>query len=141
MMVSSYWVALSLLALCSPAHSTGKGELALPVPVVERGVRPVLLILIDDLSPETLARIETPNIDALAARSVSFTNVWSAPVCSPSRAMILTGRMPTRTGIGMIVTASTPGLPFGEVTIPELVGGGNGFGKWHLSHDPLAPLH
>lgn len=141
MRLSRVWIASSLLALCPAALAGGKDKPAPFLPGADPGSRAVLLILIDDLSPETLARIETPNIDALAARSVSFTNVWSAPVCSPSRAMILTGRMPTRTGIGMIVTASTPGLPFGEVTIPELVGGGNGFGKWHLSHDPLAPLH
>jgi len=139
--LSTAWIACSLLVLCPVALAGGKDRLALSIPGVEADSRPVLLILIDDLSPETLERIETPNIDALAERSVSFTNVWSSPVCSPSRAMILTGRMPTRTGIGMIVTASTPGLPFGEVTIPELVGGGHGFGKWHLSHDPLAPLH
>jgi arylsulfatase A-like enzyme len=100
----------------------------------------VLLLLIDDLGWEALERIDTPRIDALAARSVVFRNAWSAPVCSPSRAMILTGRLPSRTGIGNTVNLKNPGWSLDEVTLPELVGGGTAVGKYHLSLDPLDPL-
>lgn len=62
----------------------------------------ILLILADDLGWADTARygnrvIETPNIDRLARESMLFTNAYSAaPICSPSRAALLTGRSPAR---------------------------------------------
>ena len=41
----------------------------------------------------------TPNLDALANAGVRFSNTWSMPECSPSRATIFTGRYPLRTGV------------------------------------------
>lgn len=69
-------------------------------------VRPpnVLFIISDDLRPELgcygVPGIQTPNIDALAARSVKFTrNYVQYPLCNPSRSSMLTGHYPTETGV------------------------------------------
>lgn len=77
----------------------------------------VLLILADDLGIETLSRfgvgangVRTPSLDELAERGVAFTNVWAQPVCSATRATILTGRYGFRTGVGrQIVTGPALG--------------------------------
>lgn len=67
----------------------------------------ILLIIGDDIGVEALASFgtglnpaATPNLDALANEGTSFTNVWSQPTCSPSRATIITGRYGFRTGLG-----------------------------------------
>ncbi|MCZ6596311.1 MAG: sulfatase-like hydrolase/transferase [Planctomycetota bacterium] len=65
----------------------------------------VLLIIVDDLNDWVGAlgghpQARTPNIDALAARGVVFTNAHcQAPVCTPSRASLFTGRLPSTTGM------------------------------------------
>src|SRR5215813_1357120 len=64
----------------------------------------VIFILCDDLGYGDLgcygSRIRTPNLDRMASEGVRFTNFNSAdPVCSPSRAALLTGRYPTRVGV------------------------------------------
>ncbi len=83
--------------------------------------------------------IRTPNLDALARAGVRFTNYYSAaPVCSPSRAALLTGRCPIRAGVPSNC-GSMPGdagMPADEVTIAELAKT-RGYatalvGKWHL---------
>ena len=85
--------------------------------------------------------IQTPNIDQLASRGIMLTDYYSAaPVCSPSRAALLTGRYPARIGMSStrnIASAmGVPGMPTGEITIAELArtkGYATGiFGKWHL---------
>jgi arylsulfatase A-like enzyme len=120
----------------------------------------VVFILADDLgymdiganNPKTF--YETPNIDALAAKGIRFTSGYAAcPVCSPTRASIMTGKYPPRTG----VTDFIPGMRNGklrsapnarhialeEYTIAEALrdaGYTNFFaGKWHLGTGPYAP--
>lgn len=87
--------------------------------------------------------IRTPNMDALAESGVRFTNWYSSsPVCSPSRASLLTGRYPQRTGVSRILTAdrNSPGLFEDEITIAKALkshGYRTGvFGKWHLGSSP-----
>lgn len=97
---------------------------------------------------------ETPNIDALAASGMRFTDAYAAsPVCSPTRASILTGKYPARLNItdwiggaqrGMLLPAEYDHqLPLEEVTIAEVLreaGYATGFvGKWHLGDDPYLP--
>ncbi|MEM7206093.1 MAG: sulfatase-like hydrolase/transferase [Planctomycetota bacterium] len=111
----------------------------------------VLIVIADDLGvdninayAESLAPPPTPNIDALAARGVLFRNAWANPLCSPSRANLMTGRRAFRTGVGKFITPpETAGprenvLGLEEMTIPELLDqAGSGYahaaiGKWHL---------
>ena len=85
--------------------------------------------------------VRTPNLDRLAASGVRFTQWYAnAPVCSASRAAILTGRYPDRTGVqGALPSQPTwdvPGLRQGEITLPGLLRGMGyrtaAIGKWHL---------
>ncbi|WP_242203992.1 sulfatase family protein [Aestuariivivens insulae] len=82
----------------------------------------------------------TPNLDKMAAEGMRFTNFYAAqPVCSASRAGILTGCYPNRIGIsGALFPHSDTGLNPNEITIAEMLkakGYATGiFGKWHLGH-------
>jgi len=63
----------------------------------------ILFIMVDDLGKEWIScygadEIQTPNIDALAAGGMRFTSAYSMPQCTPSRATLLTGQYPWRTG-------------------------------------------
>ena len=83
---------------------------------------------------------ETPNLDKLASQGMRFTNHYSAqPVCSASRAGLLTGCYPNRIGItGALFPYHTIGLNPDELTIAEMLktkGYATAiFGKWHLGH-------
>jgi arylsulfatase A-like enzyme len=72
-----------------------------------------LVILVDDLGYSDLGCLgstyyETPNIDGLAAKGVTFTNGYAAcQVCSPSRASIMSGKLPARHGITDYIGAKT----------------------------------
>lgn len=94
---------------------------------------------IGDLSTYGAADIPTPNLDGLASSGVRFTHWYSAsPVCSPSRAALLTGRYPQRTGVNRILQSArhTQGLFADEVTLAKVLQGLGyrtaAFGKWHL---------
>ena len=86
----------------------------------------------------------TPNIDRLAKTGVRFTQFYaSAPICSPSRASIMTGKTPIHAGVPGNAGASASsrrGLPSEEITMAEIFGK-NGYrtaaiGKWHLGYTP-----
>uniref|UniRef100_A0A3Q3WPL2 Sulfatase N-terminal domain-containing protein n=1 Tax=Mola mola TaxID=94237 RepID=A0A3Q3WPL2_MOLML len=81
----------------------------------------------------------TPNLDRLAAAGLRFTDFYSTcPVCSPSRASLLTGRYQTRSGIypGVLYPDSIGGLPLNETTVAEVLKplgyATAAVGKWHL---------
>ena len=104
----------------------------------------VLLIYVDDLGLGDTAVyghpiVETPNIDRLAEQGVRFTHFYApSALCSPSRAGLLTGRIPYRTGIkSWIPDGSSVSLDRSEITIAELlkdVGYRTAvIGKWHLN--------
>lgn len=105
----------------------------------------IVVILADDLGYGDIGTfgatdIRTPNIDGLAANGIKLTSFYStSPVCSPTRAALITGRYPRRLGIDHVFfPESFTGIPPEEVTIAESLKG-NGyrtaiFGKWHLGH-------
>jgi len=87
--------------------------------------------------------IRTPSLDALAASGVRLTNYYSAaPICSPSRAALLTGRTPARAGLSLAKNISSkpgePGMSAEEITIAELARTRGyataAIGKWHLGY-------
>lgn len=109
----------------------------------------IIIIFTDDLGYGDLSsygapNIRTPNLDKMAAEGQKWTNFYSAAsVCTPSRAGLLTGRYPVRSGMASDVTRvlfpdSKGGLPDQEITIPEQMkkaGYQTGMvGKWHLGH-------
>ena len=83
--------------------------------------------------------IKTPNIDAMAAHGVRFTDFYARHKCSPSRASLMSGAFNFRVGIGSIVHPhSSTGMCKETVTIPEMLKE-KGYtsaliGKWHLGH-------
>ncbi|MDR3404143.1 MAG: sulfatase-like hydrolase/transferase [Chthoniobacter sp.] len=89
----------------------------------------------------------TPSIDAIAARGVRFTQFYAgAPVCSPSRAALLTGRYPLRAGLTGNASSEPNGkaaLPGDQVTMAEMFKAAGyttaHIGKWHLgfTHDTM----
>jgi len=105
-----------------------------------------VIILCDDLGYGDVGAtggkiIKTPNIDRMAREGTVLTDYYAAAnLCTPSRAGLLTGRYPIRTGLGVqvIMPSDTKGLPLSEVTIPEALKSGGYvsglFGKWHLGH-------
>jgi arylsulfatase A-like enzyme len=108
----------------------------------------VLLLVADDIGTDKVGvyaehphPAPTPNIDALAARGVLFRNAYAPPMCSPSRATLLTGRLNRRYGLGKALTTRRGEfeLPLDEVTIPEMLAHGphayasSAVGKWHLA--------
>jgi arylsulfatase A len=87
--------------------------------------------------------LETPNMDRLAGRGIRFTQFYApAPVCSPSRAGLLTGRYPLSAGVPGNVSsrAGDPGMPGAQVTIAEAFRAAGyataHIGKWHLGYSP-----
>jgi arylsulfatase len=113
----------------------------------------IILILADDLGYGDLgcygSRLRTPNIDQLASEGVRFTDFYSASsVCTPSRAALLTGRYPVRSGVtGVIQANDSTGLPASETSIARVLKGAGYrtacIGKWHLGSQAqfLPPRH
>jgi arylsulfatase A-like enzyme len=120
-----------------------------------------VFILVDDLGWTDLGSFgstfyETPNIDRLAAQGVRFTDAYAAcPVCSPTRASIMTGKYPSRVNITDWIPGDDPGnrqllgtsdsnqLDLSETSLAEALGqhGYNTFfaGKWHLGNTEFFP--
>lgn len=110
-----------------------------------------IVIFCDDLGYGDLGcfghpTILTPNLDRMAAEGQRWTNFYvGASVCTPSRAAILTGRLPIRNGMmsakyRVLFPDSLGGLPASEITIAECLKPAGyataAIGKWHLGHLP-----
>src|SRR5689334_21229586 len=131
------------------------GALASAATAAENKRWKILFILMDDMGwhdtqPYGNTFIDTPNLNRLASESVRFTNAYAAcPVCSPTRASILTGKYPARLGLTDWIPGRTQWptshvvmpqfkqqLPLEEVTIAEALKplgyATASIGKWHL---------
>jgi arylsulfatase A-like enzyme len=135
-MIRAPWILIGGLALLAgPGESAGSD-------------RPpnIVVIVADDMGYGDIGAyggtdIPTPNIDALAAGGIRFTDAYvSGPYCSPTRAGLLTGRYPQRFGhefnIGMMPAHRDVGLPLDQATMADRLKAAGYrtalFGKWHL---------
>lgn len=135
LLVASVTAAITLLI----SLGTARGGTGAP------SSRPnILLVLCDDLGYGDLAcyghpTIRSPNVDRLAAQGMRLTACYSsAPVCSPSRAGLMTGRTPHRLGIYNWIPLESPmHLKRSEITIATLLKNAGystcHVGKWHLN--------
>ncbi|MDA7861802.1 sulfatase [Mariniblastus sp.] len=139
----------------------GLANLSAQQPLASPDTRPnIVLIMADDLGWKDLhcygnENLETPHLDQLAKQGMLFTDAYSAsPVCTPTRAAMMTGESPARLNITNHAPGHPPGyqkpgtqiktalwqrnLPLARVTLAEQLkadGYATGFvGKWHLSH-------
>jgi arylsulfatase A-like enzyme len=102
----------------------------------------ILFIVADDLGWADVgyhgSPIQTPNLDRLAKQGVRFEQHYVAPMCSPTRAGLLSGRYPSR--FGCLAATNSRVFPFGTVTLASALKSG-GYdtgitGKWHLGSKP-----
>ena len=117
----------------------------------------IVILFADDLGYGDLGcyghpSIRTPNLDRMAAEGMRFTDFYVAEtVCTPSRAALLTGRLPIRSGMcgdkkRVLTNNAVGGLPESEITIAGALKT-KGYataciGKWHLGHRPeYLPIH
>ena len=108
----------------------------------------VLIVVLDDTGIDMVGAYgaspdcpPTPTIDRLAHKGVLFTHAYSQPVCSPTRATLMTGRygFRTRVGVQIPVESNDFGLPLEELTFAEVLGqigyasiATSAIGKWNL---------
>ena len=104
----------------------------------------IIFIMADDLGNADLGyrggEVKSPNIDKLANEGVRLESFYGEPVCTPSRAALMTGRYPMRYGLQTLVIfpSHTYGLATDERTLPQALKDA-GYstlmvGKWHLGH-------
>ncbi|MCL4118584.1 UNVERIFIED_CONTAM: hypothetical protein GTU68_006467 [Idotea baltica] len=133
-------LSITLIAVCLLSVSSRTFAL------VPQTTQPnVVVILADDLGWADVSyhadRADTPNIDALVAEGIELDRFYVAPMCSPTRAGLMTGRYPIRFGLArsVIPPQRNFGLDVNEQTLAEALGSigysrRGVFGKWHLGH-------
>ena len=137
MLTAQRWAAgVAVIALTAALASIGTRA---------QDARPNFVILFaDDLGYGDLGSfghptIATPRLDRLAAAGIRLTSFYAAHACTPSRAALLTGRYPVRSGLGSVLGPDDPrGIPPGEITFAEALAAKGyrtaAIGKWHLGH-------
>ncbi len=134
-LVTTLWI-LWILHGCSSVHAPGRGEPATPN---------IVILLADDLGWTDVSfhggNIATPNIDRIAAEGVELRRFYVAPICSPTRAGLMTGRYPIRYGAMRAVYPPwrQGGMDLSEWTVADILAEAGYkhravFGKWHLGH-------
>ena len=116
------------------------------------GRRPnVVVILMDDVGwgdfgcygGGVAVGAPTPNVDRLAREGLLLTSCYSEPSCTPTRASIMTGRLPMRHGLLVPPMYGMPGGLSGEVTLPQLLSDAGyvtqAVGKWHMGENAREP--
>ncbi|MEM9341276.1 MAG: sulfatase-like hydrolase/transferase, partial [Bacteroidota bacterium] len=96
-----------------------------------------------DLQSFGASDLETPNMDKIVMSGIKFTQFYASPICSPSRASLLTGKVPQRTGLYQNASVSAGpevGLQGTEYTIAEMFKDAGyttaHIGKWHVGYEP-----
>lgn len=144
-------LAASALATTAPLAATAQTAPVTAAPAATQGARPnILFVLVDDMGFADLSimgnrKIATPNLDRLANEGVLLTRFYdAAPICSPSRAGLFTGRFPAEVGFVTFINNRANNAAFGQADwldpkVPNLArmlkdaGYATGhFGKWHM---------
>jgi len=141
--------SMAASALARPTQSASAEPVAFQLGTGQSGRKPnVIFIILDDLGSIDLncygaTDLVTPNLDALAASGVRLTGFCAAsPVCSPSRAAVLTGRVPQRAGLPDNASSRPggAGMPADEITMAQVFKAASyatgHVGKWHLGYAP-----
>jgi arylsulfatase B len=139
-----WWV----LGLCACRVEPGSCDSDVPREEPRGDGGNVLLILLDDVGLDQVSAydmhpdpVPMPALEALAAQGVRFDRAYASSSCSPTRASLLTGRHPSRTGVGWWLMPDRQAfeLPDAEITLPEMLQqapvpwSSALVGKWHLS--------
>jgi len=133
-------IAMSVFGGAEAAPAAGK-------PSNTAGKPNILYIIADDLGWKDVGYhggdIKTPHLDGLAAGGTRLEQYYAQPMCTPTRAALMTGRYPLRYGLqtAVIVTHHKYGLQTDEWTLPQALKEAGYdtaiIGKWHLGHaDP-----
>lgn len=138
-MTSRYFIQALLYTLISTVFTETQS-------LAQSVIKPnIIFILADDLGREDCGfmggkEIKTPHLDKLAASGSILDAHYVQPVCSPTRAALMTGRYPMRHGlqVGVVRPWAKYGLPLEEQILPEILKSA-GYktaitGKWHLGH-------
>ena len=130
-------LSICLLGLGALAKAGGAGSAPPPPNVV--------ILIADDLGWNAVGyhnpEVKTPNVDRLCQEGVELDEFYTSPMCSPTRAGVMTGRYPIRFGCARSVIPPWRnfGVPTNEVLLPQALGNAGygqrgAFGKWHLGH-------
>ncbi len=140
--IIALWMAI---AIAAPGLNVAGANQSAELPGGQFSRRPnIVYILADDLGWGDVgfhgSEIKTPNIDRLATAGARLEQFYVQPVCSPTRAGLMTGRYPIRHGlqVGVVRPWAQYGLPLEERTLPQALKEA-GYetaivGKWHLGH-------
>lgn len=138
--------ALALLT-CPTAYASPTKQVKVKRTSKDKSPQNFILILMDDMGYGDLScygntSYSTPNLDQMAKEGIRFTDFYAcAPVCTPTRASVMTGCYAQRVGLPRVLgNKAQTGINPNELTLPEVLKGVGYntacYGKWHLGHLP-----
>ena len=151
MILKKQIITIGILAVLGSCSSSSIDVSDLETPIDSISDKPnILLIIADDMGldatpnySEGTIKPNMPNLEALMNTGVTFNNVWSYPVCSPTRASILTGKYGSKTGVlevgNTIKTTETSIQSFLDTNTSNSYASAI-IGKWHLSNSAADPI-